>query len=167
MGIRILVLLFLQSCWTTELFSQFDEQLCKKEEAIVFAFQLNNQKWVSVCKGKNEQYIVYRFGVQNKIELEYPKKLDSTSWQYFSFKGYNRGGGKQNAAMYYAFLNFSNNEITYKVYQTWDSENDLEHCGVSVIINGKETGLKGVIRSIKGSLLSLLYNEKIHKEEEE
>ena len=166
MSTRILILLFLQLGANKELFSQFDERLCQQNEEIIFAFQLKNQKWVSVCKEKEEKYVVYRFGTQQRIELQLPEKLDSTSWQQFTFKGYSRGGGKQNAAMYFGFLGFFNNEVKYEVYETWNSEDNLEHCGITIIAGKKETDLKGILKSRKGSLLSLLDNEKIKKEEE-
>ena len=147
-------------------FAQFDNQLCKPNEEIIFACQLKNLKWVSVCKEKNEQYIVYRFGTKSKIELQYPKLLDSTSWQQFTFQGYVRGGGKQNAAMRFGYLNFYNNDINYEVYDLWNSDDDKEKCGVWVKPNKKTIDMKGNLESRKGSLVELIYEDKIKKEPE-
>ena len=147
-------------------FAQFDNHLCKSNEEIVFAFQLKNLKWVSVCKEKNEHYIVYRFGTKSKIELQYPKLLDSTSWQQFTFQGYVRGGGKQNAAMRFGYLNFYNNDINYEVYDLWNSDDDKEKCGVWVKPNKKTIDMKGNLESRKGSLVELIYEDKIKKEPE-
>lgn len=158
-------LLFLLVWFSLPSFSQLNKQLCKPGEEIVFAFQLKNQKWVSVCKEKNEQYIVYRFGRPGKIELQYPKILDSTSWQQFSFKAYSRGGGKANAALSYAFLYFINNGVAYDIYETWNSEDDQERCGVSVDVKGKTSDLNGILKTRKGSLHSLS-DTKIKLEEE-
>ena len=94
MLMKKIITIFFVLIFTTNTYAQFDKQLCKPNEEIVFAFQLKNLKWVSVCKEKNEKYIVYRFGNQNKIELQYPDILDSTSWQQFTFQGYSRGGRK-------------------------------------------------------------------------
>jgi hypothetical protein len=146
-------------------FAQVNTQLCKPTEEIVFAFQLKNLKWVSVCKEKNEQYIVYRFGTAQKIELQYPQVLDSASWNAFTFQGYNRGGGIQNAAMNFAYLSFNNEGINYDVYEMWNSEDDKEKCGVTVQTSDKTIDLKGNLKSRKGYLLSLSSNEKIKKEE--
>ena len=146
-------------------YAQLNTQLCKPTEEIIFTFQVKNQKWVSVCKEKNGKYLVYRFGKQNKIELQYPAILDSNSWNQFTFKGYTRGGGKGNAAMHYAFLNFNKNGINYEVYETWDSEDDKEKCGVFVRV--KNTfDMMGNLKSRKGNLLELLYEDKIKVEEE-
>ena len=107
--------------------AQFDNQLRKQNEEIIFAFQLKDLKWVSLCKEKSGSYIVYRFGNKRKIELQYPELLDSTSWQQFTFQGYIRGGGKQNAAMRFGYLNFYNNNFDYEVYEFWSSEDDKEN----------------------------------------
>ena len=139
--------------------SQFNTQLCKTNEEIVFAFQLNNKKWVSVFQEKNEAYIVYRFGRSNNIELQFPDKLDSTSRQQFSFKGYERGGGKQNAAMRFAFLRFERDSVGYEIYDEWNSEDDESNCGIRVTSNSKQIDMTGILRTKKNSLLSLLFSK--------
>ncbi|MFN8244695.1 MAG: hypothetical protein U0X40_11630 [Ferruginibacter sp.] len=145
--------------------AQLNPQLLKPDEELVFTFLLKNKKRVTVAMEKDGQYIVYRFGLPAKLELEYPKNPGESSWQLFSFRGYNRGGGKANAAMSYAFLTFTNNGIDYEVYDTWDSEEDAVHCGVTVTIKGKTTDLPGLVKTRKGYLLNLSDNEKIKKEE--
>jgi hypothetical protein len=143
-------------------YGQLNNQLCKPNEKVAFAFQLSNQKWVSVCKEKEDRYIVYRFGTKNKLELQYPASSDTNSWRQFTINGYMRGGGKANAAMNFAYLTFSNNGVTYEVYETWSSEDNKEHCGVNVTIGGKTTDLKGLLKTRKGDLLSLWYDGKVN-----
>jgi len=147
-------------------FAQIDNQLCKTNEEIIFACQLKNLKWVSVCKEKDRNYIVYRFGTKAKVEMQYPTLLDSTSWQKFTFQGYIRGGGKANAAMRFGYLNFYNNDVNYEVYDLWNSEDDKKDCGVSVKQNKKTIDMKGNLRNKKGSLVELIYEVKIKKEPE-
>jgi len=147
-------------------FAQMNEQLCKTNEKITFAFQLKNKKWVTVCEEKNRRYIVYRFGNSNKVELEYPTTLDSSSYQQFTFKGYSRGGGKQNAAMNYAFLNFIVKDVNYEIYDTWNSEDNKQHCGISITVKAKPIDMVGNLKSRKGYLLSLWYDGKIKTEEQ-
>lgn len=136
-------------------FAQYSNQLCKTSETVVFAFQLKNQKWVSVCREKKDAYLVYRFGTKTKIEFTYPAVLDSTSWQQFTFRHYSRGGGIQNAAMNIAYLSFTNNNADYEVYDTWTAEENVQGCGVSVSINNKTTDMKGLLKTRKNYLLSL------------
>ena len=147
-------------------FAQFDNQLCKPNEEIIFACQLKNLKWVSVCKEKNGNYIVYRFGTKAKIEMKYPALLDSTSWQQFTFQGYVRGGGKQNAAMRFGYLNFYIKDVNYEIYDLWNSEDDKEDCGVWVKQHKKTIDMKGNLKNKKGSLVELVYEDKIKKEPE-
>ncbi|MEJ8817381.1 hypothetical protein [Lacibacter sp. H407] len=161
-----IILFLLLSFNTITTFSQLTAELCGENEKVIFAFQLQNKKWVSVCMEKNEKYIAYRFGTKTNIELVYPETLDSTSWQKFRFKGYSRGGGKQNAAMNYAFLSFHNNEAQYEIYETWNSEDEKEYCGITVINNNKTFDKKGILKTRKGYLLSLRSNEKIKPEED-
>jgi hypothetical protein len=148
----------------TTTFAQLSNELCGENEKVVFAFQLSNKKWVSVCEEKMGRYLVYRFGTNKHIELIYPEILDSTSWQKFSFEGYSRGGGKQNAAMNYAFLSFQNKQAQYEIYETWNSEDDKEYCGINILLNGQSFDKKGVLTTRKGYLLSLRNNEKIKQE---
>lgn len=162
---RILILL-ISLIFFSNAFSQLNNQLCKAGEEIIFAFQVKNGKWVSICKEKNGNYIVYRFGTKDKVEMQYPAKPDSNSWQQFTFQGYMRGGGKQNAAMRFGYLNFNNNGVDYEVYDTWSSEDDKESCGISIKMEKKTVGMNGILKSRKGSLVELIYEDKIKKEPE-
>ena len=163
MALQKIVILFfiLFSGWQG--FAQLNKTLCKPNEEIIFSFQLKNKKWVTVCKEKNGEYIVYRFGTSNKLELQYPTLLDSTSWQQFTFQGYIRGGGKQNAAMRFGYLNFYINNTNYEVYDIWNSEDDKEKCGVSVKPDKQTIDMQENLKSRKGSLVELVYEDKIKK----
>ena len=146
--------------------AQYDSTLNKKNEDIVFSFRLESKKWVSVCREKEGKYIVYRIGTKDKIELQIPTVLDTSSWNRFRFSGYSRGGGKENAAMHFGYLSFGIKGIGYEVYQLWNSQDSIEHCGLYVIVDGKMTELKGGVESEKGNLVNLLYEPKIKQEDE-
>lgn len=135
-------------------------------ESLVFACATKMGKWAYVCREKQDKYLVYRYGTAQKIALQYPSVLDSSSWQQFSFKGYSRGGGKANAAMYYGFLKFSNQGVDYELYDTWNSEDDSSNCGILVTAGGKSTDIKGIVKSRKGYLLALRDYEQLSQEEE-
>lgn len=104
---------------------------------------------------KQGTYLVYRFGTKDKIELEYPQKLDSTSWEAFKLYGVKRWGGKANAGFGDYNLSFTNNSITYKIFQTWDDETNSSSIGVTVVTDKKEIILKGDKKSKEGTLLRL------------
>ena len=163
---KITIIFFILFFWV-DAHAQFDSLLRKANEETVFAFQLENNKWVSVSKEKNGKYLVYRFGSKDKIELQVPTVLDTSSWNRFRFSGYSRGGGKENAAMHFGYLSFGTKGIGYEVYQLWNSEDSIEHCGLYIIVDGKMTELKGGVESEKGNLVNLLYEPKIKQKEEE
>jgi hypothetical protein len=162
----IILLSFLFLCKPAK--AQYDSLLCKPNENTVYAFQLQNNKWVTVSKEKNGKYLVYRFGNKDKIELQVPAVLDTSSWSRFLFSGYNRGGGKENAAIHFGYLSFRNKETVYEVYELWNSEDDIEHCGLTIMIDDKKpVKLDGVLKSRHGNLLDLLYEDKVKKATEE
>lgn len=164
---KIVIIFFVLIC-SPAVYAQYDSLLCKPNENTVFAFQLENNKWVSINKEKTGKYLVYRFGNKDKIELQVPAVLDTTSWNRFLFSGYNRGGGKENAAMHFGYLSFRNKETVYEVYELWNSEDDIEHCGLTVMIDDKKPiNLNGVLKNRHGNLLGLLYEVKVKKVAEE
>jgi hypothetical protein len=166
-AMKKIITIFLFLICNGHMYAQYDSLLSKENENTVFAFQLENKKWVSVSKEKSGKYLVYRFGNKDKIELQIPTVLDTSSWSRFKFSGYNRGGGRENAAMFFGYLSFGTKGIGYEVYQLWNSEDSVEHCGLYVIAKGKLTDMKGNVESKKGNLINLLYEGKIKQDEEE
>lgn len=82
--------------------SAYSEDLCETHERVSFACDFNS-KSVSVCRN-NEETLIYRFGSQQKIELEL------TSDIHFSRAAYS-GGGEGN-------LTFFNGNYRYVVYSS-------------------------------------------------
>lgn len=111
---------------------------------------------MSVCIDKNERYIVYRYGSKNKIELEYPKEKDFSSFKKFEYSGWSRGGGIENSAMELKYLAFTNNGIKYVVYDTYFADINKSNAGIKVMESeNKVTDLKGLKKSAKGNLSDL------------
>ena len=135
----------------------FSEGLCNENENAVFSFDTKAKKNLSVCKHKNNDYFVYRYGTTLKIEMQYPSVLDITSWQAFTFSGMRRGGGKANAGFGDYDLLFSINRFNYVVFQTWSDEEDTYAIGVLVRNDKKksETRINGLRETQKGSLVLL------------
>lgn len=128
-----------------------------KNEKLVYQLKMKSGKQLSVCIDKHGKYIVYRYGSKNKIELEYPKEKDFSSFKKFEYSEYKRGGGIQNSAMELTYLAFTNNAINYVVYDTYFAEGDKLNAGIKVIDESKNkiTDLKGLQKSIKGNLSDL------------
>ena len=74
----------------------FAQNYILPNEKVVFSFITKNCKKMVLAKDKNNNYLIYRFGSTQKIELEYPKDKNMLSWSKFRFSFYLRGGGVQN-----------------------------------------------------------------------
>jgi hypothetical protein len=82
----IVSILFFTLCSFTNIAT--NSLLYKDNEELLFSFRLvNSKKTVCLCKDKEGKYLVYRFGTSKKIELEYPKRLDASSWKAFTLNG--------------------------------------------------------------------------------
>lgn len=92
--------------------------------------QKNHLKILSICVSEEQpNYIIYRFGTKEKIELEFPdNKIDS--WSKFTYSYYLRGGEKENAGLDLNYLSFSRNGFEYQVYQEYSAEDDATNVGV-------------------------------------
>jgi hypothetical protein len=131
------------------------DRLSKDNEQILFSFLLKNKKIVSLCKDRQGNYLVYRFGTKDKVELEYPKKLDTSSWTAFKLYGVKRWGGAANAGFGDYSLSFINNGVTYEIFQNWNDEVNTSEIGITIVFGNKKTILKGSIQTKQGSLLRL------------
>lgn len=143
---------------------EYKDNLCTYDEEVLFKFNIaNSAKKLSVCNSqKQPDYIVYRFGTKDKIELEFPKS-NVDSWNKFTYSYYLRGGGLENEGMDMNYLMFENDGYEYKVYLEYTAKDNMTQVGVG-ILNKKaktETDLKGVSNSVEGSLIDLRENKKI------
>jgi hypothetical protein len=143
---------FIAAGWlalTSPLFGEGHSPLVSPGERVVFSFQMAGSE-------KEPGYIVYRYGVREKIELEYPRQK-SGSWKLFSYSYYLRGGGAANAGLDLDALSFTNSGFTYTLYWDYSAEDDSTTVGIRVknLKTGKEVDLPGVLSSVIGSLVDL------------
>lgn len=129
--------------------------LCLYAEKNIFSFQVKSKKILSVCKGRNGDYLVYRFGKPGYVELQFPDELDKNSWEKFKFSGYRRGGGKANAGRGSYSLSFDISNVAYSVFQEWSDENDGYAIGVVVSGKTKPITIIGLKNTQEGSLVLL------------
>jgi hypothetical protein len=131
--------------------------LVRANEEVLFSFKLiGGKKKVALCVEKSNKYLVYRFGNDNHIELQYPTVLDNTSWKLFNYSGYSRGGGAKNDALESHSISFVNNGITYKMYDNVGrGEGEGKDAGILITINKKLRDLKADTSSEKGTIGSL------------
>ena len=130
--------------------------LCADAEKTVFSFQeIKSKKLTSLCKGVDSEYLVYRFGRKDKVELQFPSELDESSWKKFEFFGRRRPGGKTNAGFGDYWVSFSNGPAQYVVFQEWSDEDGTYLIGVNVEVKEKKIVLQGSKKSQQGSLVLL------------
>jgi len=120
----------------------------KPNEQLIFGFKTKHGKTLGIALGKNNSYLVYRYGRKGKVELEYPAKKDKSSFEKFTYSSYYRGGGKSNLGLDLQRLSFRNHNTDYEVFYEYSAEYDTEYVGVRVngdeVISDKSTSAKCV-----------------------
>lgn len=132
-----------------------------KEETII-EFKTTNGKKLRVSIGENQRYLVYRYGSQDTVELEYPSDLEN-SWSKFQFSWYLRGGGKMNEGMDLNYLYFDVENYRYVVYQEYRAVENILESGIKVINlqTDKVYKIKADPKSVDGGLFKLRDIEQI------
>lgn len=135
-------------------------------EEVIFSFQTRSGKKMSLVKDKTNQYIQYRFGSLNKVEMQFPSERTKESWQKFHYNSYMRGGGKENAAMEIDNLSFNNKGYEYVIFRTYHSEGEDFSAGIIIKDSkGKETRISGIYKTVKGCICKLEDTGMIVKED--
>jgi hypothetical protein len=109
----------------------------KPDEQLVFGLITKHGKALGIALGKNNSYLVYRYGKKGRVELEYPAKKDKSSFGKFTYSSYYRGGGKSNLGLDLQRLSFRNHNADYEIFYEYSAEYDTEYVGVC--IDGDET----------------------------
>jgi len=126
----------------------------KAGESLVFGFKAKNGKVITVALGKNDNYLVYRYGRVGKVELEYPKNK-SHSFSKFIYSKYLRGGGAVNEGLDLQYLRFSNSGILYIIFDEYSAKDESRDVGIKIVRkkdNKTLATIHGIVKSIKGSL---------------
>ena len=142
----------------------FYTQYVLKNEQIIYSFKTTNDKLMFLVKDKENKYIQYRFGTNNKIELEFPTKRNKESWKKFQYNYYLRGGGKENSGMEIGNLQFTKNGFNYLIFSTYFSENEKISAGIIITDSKKkEMRILGNTKTIAGCICNLEDSELIEK----
>ncbi|AZB23790.1 MULTISPECIES: hypothetical protein [Chryseobacterium] len=145
-------LLLLLSFIPTVLWSQY----LRSNEEVIYSFDTKAGKKMVLVKDKGNEYIQYRFGSKDRVEMEFPLNRNKDSWKQFKYNSYHRGGGKRNAGMDLEYLNFVNNGYTYSIFKSYYAEDGSLSTGITVTDSkGKSTDINGIYKSIKGCLCNL------------
>lgn len=139
-------------------------------EVLIFSFETKNGKVAVLSKDRHDEYIVYRFGTKDKIELEYPDEKTGDSWKKFTYSFYLRGGGIDNLGMDLNYLAFVNGGYKYVLYTNYRAEaGNQENIGVKILDSKTDkpiADIKGKRATRKGTLIDFRDNELINQDEE-
>lgn len=124
-----------------------------KNESLIFSFNTQTGKYVMLAKDKDNAYIIYRYGIRDSIEFEYPEK-NKDSWKKFTYSFYFRGGGAANEGVDLNYLYFTNKGYKYSIYDTYEAVNKISAIGIKVtdLKTNKTVDIKGTKKTRKGTL---------------
>jgi len=121
--------------------------LCAAQEHIVFSCEVRRTaKLVSLCASKDltkeKGYLQYRFGLPDKIELEFPKTQARTQEQ-FTYSHYFR------YQVDLTEINFTIDGYGYQIFDTYNGEEKpkISEAGVNVTPPGKPKAVSFVCRT--------------------
>jgi len=128
-------------------------------EELIYSFETDKGKKVMLAKDKEDAYIIYRFGTQDKIEFEYPEKTKD-SWSKFTYTFYFRGGGADNEGLDLNYVSFTNKGYQYVIYDTYSAVENKTTFGIKVIQEKtkKTTNIPGLAKTQKGTLIDFRDN---------
>ncbi len=146
----------------------FGQKYVLKNEKMIYSFQTNNGKVMTLCSDKTGKYIVYRFGTKNNIELEYPNIKDKSSWNKFEYSYWLRGGGIQNEGIDLNYVAFTIEKNKYVIYDTYFANGEKYEVGIRVInlSNNKTLKIIGNGKTQKGTLVDFRFDKSIKEGEE-
>lgn len=141
-------------------------QYLRPNEEIIYSFETKTGKKMALVKDKENEYIQYRFGSKDHIEMEFPQERTKESWKKFKYNSYLRGGGKQNSGMELNYLSFTNNGYAYQLFKAYYAEDESNSTGIAITDSkGKETNITGLYKTIKGCMGYLRDSGLIEKED--
>lgn len=158
----IIAFLFFSNCYL------FGQKYVLNNEKIIYSFQTNNGKVMTLCSDKTGKYIVYRFGTKESIELEFPKNKDKSSWNKFEYSYWLRGGGVENEGIDLNYVAFIIEKTKYVIYDTYFANGKKYEVGIRVINLSNNITVKiiGNRKTQKGTLIDFRFDKSIKEAEE-
>ena len=136
-------------------------------EKIIYSFKTKKGKLMRLSLDTVSNTLTYRYGTKNKTELEKTDNLNDDK-VVFAYSFYFRGG-PGNAGLDLNYVEFTNKNFTYIIYDEYSADDDSRDVGIRLKnnTNNKEYTIKALPKSIKGDLSFFRDEEIIPVEEEE
>jgi hypothetical protein len=129
------------------------KSLCTGIEQTIWTCSTGKNKIASVCASKDLAadigYVQYRFGMAEKIELEFPKERKDSA-KKFKYSRYTR------PLVTMLTLSFENNGVAYEIHDDDNSEEKppVRAASIDIANGGKESSIECKL-PVKGSLMKL------------
>ena len=142
--------------------TEIKRSLKLEDESIVFSFKTKKGKTMNIVLGKDEKYLTYRFGTNDKVELQFPENLKNT-FEQFTYNYYFRGGGAMNMGLDLNYLSFNGETHQFVIFDEWSADEGGEGTtavGIKIIdlSTKNEVIIEGDNTTKKGSLVDFRYN---------
>ncbi len=138
--------------------SNLNSDLASEGQKVIFSFKTQNGKTLSLLTDAGENYLVYRYGTPQNVELQYPNPVTGESWKKFRFEGY------KTPTLYLMHVIFDNSGTKYIIYYNKFTKTPNDNkIGVQVVTGNKRKDIRGKMNTLKGSLEYFRHNDKILK----
>ena len=139
----------------------FSQSLILKNEVLVYSFVTTKGKKMVLARDKANKYLVYRFGTDAKVELEFPEK-NKESWKKFTFSYYSQWGDESNAGKEYNAIKFKINNIQYVItdnsYAPYGDEDNEKGINIYDFKTKKTFFIGGIEKNALGGIGDFRHN---------
>lgn len=122
-------------------------------EELVYRFRTQSGKVCAIAMEKSGAYLVYRYGTEDNVELQFPESLEK-SWDLFTYEWEARGAA--NLGFTYDSVIFINKGYEYTVYYCdYFSDEEISTCIEIKSPEGKLIRIEGLPSSVQGDITQL------------
>ncbi len=100
--------------------ASYDDHESLLEETIFEFNVVETGERAGIYVDNNEEYIVFRLAKEGEVIVEGPS-FDETSWDYFEYCGYHRGGGAGNEGLDISSLTCTLDSVKYEITQEYSA----------------------------------------------
>lgn len=136
------------------------QKITMKNEETIFSFVTTENKTVMVAYEKQQNYVVFRYGTNEKIEVEV-RESKTNAEKKFKYSFFKRGTVKHTNYLDLNYLNVNVGSMQYVVYEDYISLGDEPEIGIIITDAnvGERKEIKGDLTTKKGSLNFFKENE--------
>lgn len=141
-------------------FAQKAQKITMKHEETIFSFVTSENKTVVIAYEKQQNYVVFRYGTNEKIEVEV-RESKTNAEKKFKYSFFKRGTSKHTNYLDLNYLNVNVGSMQYVVYEDYISLGNEPEIGIIITDAniGERVEIKGDFKTKNGSLNFFRENE--------